>query len=164
MRVLDWHKLIFAPWEPVLQPDSSNQGDNSGPKHTGIFILSWWRDPRLITRRTQAHQHSHGHSGNVVITSVWESLPVPTFPLPSHITPWPCVSTFYVRLPFLAGLPTVISLPLGRSHSSAPLVPPLPTMDSPFPQQHCSNRQAEASILKATSWLIVSTPSSIVVP
>lgn len=45
------------PREPVLQPDSSNQGDNSGPKHTSIFILSWWMDPRLITWRTQAHQH-----------------------------------------------------------------------------------------------------------
>lgn len=124
--MLDSHKLIFLPCEPVLQPDSSNQGDNSGPKHTSIFILSWWMDPRLITRRTQAHQHLHGHSGNVVITSVWESLPIPTFPLPSHITPWPCVSTFYVRLPFLAGLPTVISLPLGHSRSSAPLIPPAP--------------------------------------
>lgn len=61
------HKVVFS-CEAVLQPDSSNQGDNSRPAHTS---LSWQLD-RLIT-----HTHMRNHSGNGVMTTPPGLLPRP---------------------------------------------------------------------------------------
>lgn len=128
--ILDSHKLIFLPLSLSCSLTAATREITAGPKHTSIFILSWWMDPLLITQHTLARsQWKCGYYLSVRIAART------TFPLPSHIRPWPRVSTLCVCLPFLAGLPTVISLPLGSSHSSAPSYPPLPTITPPFPPQ-----------------------------
>lgn len=72
-----------------------------------------------------------------------------------------------VWLPCLAGLPAVISLLLGHSHSSAPL--PKQTPD-PFQQQHCNKSGEKSSIpleepsaLRDTSSFFVWIPNCIAV-
>lgn len=161
--ILDSHKLISLPLSLSCSLTAATREITAGPKHTRIFILSWWMDPLLITQHTLARsQWKCGYYLSVRIAART------TFPLPSHIRPWPRVSTLCVCLPYLAGLPTVISLPLGSSHSSTPSYPPSPP--SRHPSHRNRHRQAESSVPlnlhveAATSSLIVSHPSSIVVP
>lgn len=80
--IRDSRRLIFLPLSLSCSLTAATREITAGPKHTGIFILSRWIDPLLITQHTLARsQWKCGYYLSV------RTAARTTFPLPSRIRP-----------------------------------------------------------------------------